>query len=155
MQLFHDHQQRVYLESIHTMICYQQWAYHEVIPKERLLFLLQSSGHGYIFIQKACVQFCPSVMQRTVSLTSSHLHQEPSLPIDNCFMQADFYCTILGLFENDRIWLGDTFYQICFITHHPNVNEIEEQVYQEQLSPVPQNGHKYSNGMLFRHISGI
>ena len=70
-------------------------------------------------------------------------------------MQADFYCTILGLFENDRMWLGDTFYQICFITHHPNANEIEEQVCWEWLSPVPQDGHKYSDGVLLQYISGI
>ena len=94
-------------------------------------------------------------MQRTVSLTSTHLHQEQSLPVDNYFMQVDFYCTILGLFENDRMWLGDTFYQFFFITHHPNANEIKEQVHQERLSPVPQDGHNYSNGMLLQHISGI
>ena len=148
VHLFYDHQKWVYFESIHTTIRHQQQAYHEVIPKEELSFLQQSSGCGYTFISTAYVQFCPSVMQRTVLLTSSQLHQEPSFPVDNCFMWADFYCTIFSLFNNDKMWLGDTFYLICFITHHPNANEFEEQVCWERLSLVPQDGQKYSDGML-------
>ena len=76
-------------------------------------------------------------MQRSVSLTSIHPHQEPSPPVDDYFMKADFYFNMLGLFENIRVPLGDTFHQDCFIAHLQNANEIEEQVCWEQPSPDP------------------
>ena len=86
----------------------------------------------------------PSVMQRTVWLPSRQLHQlhyGPIFPVNTCFMRADLYCT--------------TCYLLCFITHYPNANESEEQVLQEQLSPVPQDGHNYSDDILLLHIAGF
>ena len=94
-------------------------------------------------------------MQRAVSFTSTHCHQEPSPPVDYYFMKADFYYNMLSLIENVRVLLGDTINQDHFITHLQNAPEIVEQVCWEQPHLDPQDCHKYSNGMFIKHISGI
>ena len=81
-----------------------------VIPKEGLSLLQQSSGCGYTFLRNTCVQFHPYIIQRAVSLISTHPHQGPSTSFNNCYIKADFYYNMLGLVENFRVSLGDTYY---------------------------------------------
>ena len=126
-----------------------------MIPKEGLPLIQQSNGCVHTFLQKACVQFYPYVIQRAVSLTSTHPHQGPSTPFNNYFMKVDFYYNMLGLIEKFRVSLGDTYYQDCFITHLQNATAIEEQVHWEQASLDPQDCHKYSNGMFIQNLFSI
>ena len=146
-----------------TSLLYNEWSEQifqslskeGVIPKEGLLLLQQSNGCGYTFLRNAYVQFHPYVMQHAVSLTSTHPHQVPSISFNDYFMKADFHYNMLGLIENVRVSLGDTYYQDHFITHLQNATAIEEQVCWEQKSHDPQDCYKYSNGMFIQHLSNI
>ena len=59
-------------------------------------------------------------------------------------METEFHYNMLGLIENVRVSLGNTYCQDRFITHLQNATAIEEQVCMEQLSPDPQDCHKCS-----------
>ena len=126
-----------------------------VIPKEGLSLLQQANGCGYMFLQNECVKFHPYIIQCAVSLTSTQPNEGPSTPFNDYFMKADFYYNMLGLIENVRVSLGDTYYQDHFIAHLQNATAIEEQFHREQASPDPQDCRKYSNGMFIQHLSSI
>ena len=62
---------------------------------------------------------------------------------------------MLGLVENVRVSLGNTYSKNRFIAHLKNATAIEEQVRMEQASPDAQDCHKYSNGMFVQNMAGI
>ena len=99
-----------------------------MITKAGLSLLKQSNGCGYTFLCNAYVKFHPYiiVMQHTVSLTLTHPSQGLSNPFNNYFMEADFYYNMLGLIENVRVSLSNTYYHNQFIVHLHNATAIEE-----------------------------
>ena len=55
-------------------------------------------------------------MERSVSLTSTHPHQGPGTSSNDYYRKTDFYYNMLGLVEDIRVSLGETYYQDCFIS---------------------------------------
>ena len=82
-----------------------------VLPEEGLLFLQQSNQCGYTFLRIACVLYYPSIMDRYVSIISTHPHQGPSRSYIDYYVKADFSYYMLGLVKDVRISLGDTYHQ--------------------------------------------